>query len=138
MQAQSVIPQSGPYTAEMAGRPPKKNPPEFGKRLAELRKARGWTQSELAERLDTTVKMVTYFEREASNPTHKTLERIAEVFGISAAEVLGQNDGGKNGKPGPASRMEQLTARLAALPKSKQKVVADMLEGYLNQTSGGS
>jgi len=135
MAAQSVIQKSWGYTADMAGRPPTKKAPEFGRRLAALRNARGWTQAELAERLGATVKTVTYFEREATNPTHKTLERLADIFGVSPGELLGDGEEGRNGKPGPASKLERLTARLSELPRSKQKVVVDMLEGFLKQTN---
>jgi transcriptional regulator with XRE-family HTH domain len=132
MQAQSVIPGNGPYTADMAGRPTTKEAPAFGQRLAALRKQRGWTQAELATRLKTTVKMVTYYEREAANPTSKTIESIAKVFGISSAEFMGEPKTKANGhKPGPPSHIQQLTQRLAKLPRHKQKVVIEMLEGVL-------
>jgi transcriptional regulator with XRE-family HTH domain len=134
MQAKSVIGQSGSYIADMAGRPTSKPAPAFGERLAALRHARGWTQAELASRLGATVKMVTYYEREAENPTRKTIERIAKVFGVASVELMGQVNGAKNGhKPGPPSRLQQLSERLAALPRSKQKVVVQMLEGFLQQ-----
>ena len=130
---QSVIEKNLAYNELMAGRPPTKEAPEFGQRLAKFRKARGWTQSELAERLDTTVKTVTYYEREATNPTQKTLEKLGEILDVTPSELMGEVSNSKNGKPGPASKLEKLTAQLAKLPKSKQKVVIDMLEGYLKQ-----
>lgn len=123
------------YPAEMAGRPPTKEAPEFGKRLSALRKARGWTQAQLAQRLNTTIKMAAYFEREATNPTQKTLQKLSEVFAVSPAELLGQGEEVKINKPGPASKLERLTAELSQLPRNKQKVVVDMLEGFLKQTN---
>lgn len=132
MQAHSLIFENDPYTAEMAGRPTTKEAPLFGQRLAALRKQRGWTQADLAQRLKTTVKMVTYYEREATNPTSKTVETIARVFGISSAELMGHPPL-KTGahKPGPPSHLQQLTQRLTKLPRHKQKVVIEMLEGLL-------
>lgn len=119
----------------MAGRPTTKTAPAFGQRLAALRKQRGWTQSELAERLGTTVKMVTYYEREAHNPTHKTIDAIAKVFRVSSAELMGQSNLKNNGhKPGPPSRLQQLTHRLSRLPRPKQKLVMEMLEGVLQKS----
>jgi transcriptional regulator with XRE-family HTH domain len=135
MQAQSVIPENAGYTADMAGRPTTKQAPAFGQRLAALRKQRGWTQNELAERLGTTIKMVTYYEREAANPTRKTIEALAHVFGVSATALVGQANGKANGhKPGPPSRLQQLTSQLATLPRQKQKVVVEMLEGFLHKS----
>lgn len=77
--------------------------------------------------------MVTYYEREAENPTRKTIERIARVFGVTPIELMGSASGVKNGhKPGPPSRIQQLTEQLASLPRGKQKVVVQMLEGFLH------
>ena len=141
MQAKSVIQPlllNCLYSPDMAGRPPSKPAPPFGERLAALRKARGWTQPELAERLGTTVKMVTYYERQATNPTAKTLEKIAEVFGVSTAKLIGEADSSKRSrKPGPPSRLQELTEKLSSLPRSKQKVVVEMLEGFLQKASNG-
>ena len=135
MQAQSVIPQNVVYSVGMAGRPTTKPAPVFGQRLAALRKQRGWTQAELAERLGSTVKMVTYYEREAENPTRKTIESVAKVFGVSSAELMNQTSAKSNGhKSGPQSRLQQLTQRLSMLPRQKQKVVVEMLEGFLQKT----
>ena len=139
MQAQSVIPERSVYPADMAGRPTTKPAPPFGERIAALRHERGWTQPELAERLGTTVKMVTYYEREAQNPTHKTIGQFAQVFDVSPAELLGQTASAARrakAKPGPPSRLHRLTERLAELPRQKQKVVVEMLEGFLQKSSG--
>ena len=123
------------YAADMAGRPTTKPAPAFGEQLAALRHGRGWTQADLAARLETTVKMVTYYEREAQNPTRKTIERIASVLGVTADDLMGGKAAkSRSGKPGPASRWQQLMQRLAELPRSQQQTVAQMLEGFLQQT----
>jgi len=134
MQAKSVTSEKGSYNADMAGRPTSKPAPAFGKQLAALRHARGWTQAELAIRLGTTVKMVTYYEREAENPTRKTIEHIAKVLGVDPVELMGEALNQKTvGKSGPPSHLQQLIQRLATLPRSKQKVVIEMLEGFLQK-----
>jgi transcriptional regulator with XRE-family HTH domain len=43
----------------------------FGQRLAAARRAKGITQRELADRLNTTRAMVDYYERRAVNPLRK-------------------------------------------------------------------
>ena len=109
--------------------------PPFGERLAALRKERGWTQPQLAERLGTAVTMVTYLERRAKNPTVKTMEQIAGIFGVPVSELLGLAKVQKSvRKPGPPSRLQELTERLSQLPRSKQKTVIEMLEGFLQKT----
>ena len=136
MQAKMNVSENMFYSADMAGRPATKPAPPFGERLAALRKERGWTQPQLAERLNATVKMVTYLERQAKNPTAKTIEQIAQVFGVSVNALLGSAKANSNGahKPGPPSRLEELTGQLARLPRGKQKTVVEMLEGFLQKT----
>ena len=118
-----------------AGRPPTKEAPAFGQRLATLRKERGWTQAQLAELLDVSVKAINYYERENPNPTAKTIERIAEVFGVAPAELItDQGTQPQKRKSGPPSRLERIFDRISELPRSKQQLVADMLEGFLDRT----
>ncbi len=80
--------------------------------------------------------MVAYLERRAKNPTAKKLEQIAQVFGVSTSDLLNSANGKKEmrHKPGPPSRLEELTEQLAQLPRSKQKTVIEMLEGFLQKT----
>jgi transcriptional regulator with XRE-family HTH domain len=120
--------------AIMAGRPPIKPAPAFGTRLAALRKARGLTQVQLAEALDISVGMLIYYERRATNPTAEFINKAAGYFHVPADELLGLN-GKAHRKPGPSSQFEQLTERLSKLPRSQQKVVTRMLEGFLAQAS---
>jgi transcriptional regulator with XRE-family HTH domain len=126
------ISENVPYSADMAGRPATKPAPPFGERLAALRKERGWTQPQLAERLGATVTMVTYLERRAKNPTVKTMEQIARIFGVPVSELLGLAKVQPSArKPGPPSRLQELTGQLSKLPRGQQKIVIRMLEGFL-------
>jgi transcriptional regulator with XRE-family HTH domain len=58
-----------------------------GRRIAELRRAKGWTQAELAERLGVSIKWVSRVEN-GENLTLATLAKIGRVFGVRAAELL--------------------------------------------------
>ena len=86
--------------------------------------------------MGSTVKTVTYYEREAANPTARTIERFAEAFGVPVTELIEAAHGERKlAKPGPVSKIELLAERLAKLPRAKQKAVIDMLEGYLDRAS---
>ncbi|MGH8021424.1 MAG: helix-turn-helix domain-containing protein [Opitutaceae bacterium] len=114
------------------GRPTTKPAPKFGQRMAAFRVAKGLSQAQLAEKLGMTRALVGYYEREAHNPSLELVERIAAFFGVSVAELL--NDTARAArKPGPPSQFTQLAERLDQLPRAKQKMVADMLEGILKQ-----
>ena len=53
---------------------------KFGNRLKQLRKYRGLTQEQLAERLDLSVEMVSFMERGIHAPSFETLGRLSEVL----------------------------------------------------------
>lgn len=60
----------------------------FGAFLAQLRKEKGWTQKELAERLYLSDKAVSKWERGLSMPDIGMLKPLAEVLGVTVTELL--------------------------------------------------
>ncbi len=125
------------YPADlMAGRPPTKEAPRFGQRLAALRKERGLSQEALAKRLNTTRNNIAYYERKADNPTLDFIERCAQVLEVPTESLIANSPKNRSAKPGPPARFEQLLRQLNALPRGKQRVVIDMLEGFLQKAGG--
>lgn len=61
----------------------------FGARLAELRKAAGYTQVELAEALGMSQRMIAYYESIENNPLAKILRLLAQTLRVSTDELLG-------------------------------------------------
>jgi helix-turn-helix protein len=61
------------------------------------------------------------------------LPRLARLLGVSIEELIGEP--AKPGKRGPAPLLQQKIERLARLPKAKQKIVMEMLDGVLAQAS---
>lgn len=60
-----------------------------GKRIQDLRKQRGWTQKELAERICVSDKAVSKWERGLNFPDMALLKPLAEVLDTSVMELLG-------------------------------------------------
>ncbi|MEA2700440.1 MAG: hypothetical protein QOI66_4711 [Myxococcales bacterium] len=59
----------------------------FGKRLAQLRKARGLTQTELGHKVGISFRMVAYYEGQTNYlPTH-ILPQLARALGVSVDEL---------------------------------------------------
>jgi transcriptional regulator with XRE-family HTH domain len=131
----STISEEHPYNAAIMARPTSKRGPDFGARLATARKAAGFTQVQVADKLGISQQMVDYYERRAVNPSADFVRRAAVLFKVSTDDLLGNANGHTPRKPGPPSQLEQLTARLAKLPRAKQKVVTQMLEGVLAKAS---
>ena len=61
---------------------------EFGAFVAQNRKALGWTQRELAEKLHVTDKAVSKWERGLSYPDVTLLEPLAAAFGMGVTELV--------------------------------------------------
>ena len=59
--------------------------------LAELRKARGWTQAELAERINYSDKSVSKWERGDGLPDLKVLTQLASLYGVSLDTFVTEN-----------------------------------------------
>jgi putative transcriptional regulator len=57
-------------------------------RVRELRRARGWTQVDLAERLDVSRQTVIAIERERYDPSLPLAFAIADIFGCTVEEVF--------------------------------------------------
>ena len=60
----------------------------IGKFIAEQRKQRGYTQKELAERLNVTDKAVSKWETGKGYPDIEILEKLSEIFCVSINDIL--------------------------------------------------
>jgi transcriptional regulator with XRE-family HTH domain len=129
-----LIPQTMPYISDMAGRPPINPAPPFGAQLAALRKARGWTQPQLAGMLGISLAALTYYERQARNPSAEFVAKTAKLFNVSVDELLSHSVKPAR-KPGPPSQLEERLVAVRKLPRNKQKVVLQLLDSFL-QTNG--
>ena len=60
----------------------------LGMMISSLRKERGMTQLDLAEKMGVTDKAVSKWERDLSCPDVNTIPKLAEVFSISVDELM--------------------------------------------------
>ena len=61
----------------------------FGRRLARVRKASGYTQQALASEIGISPRMVAYYEGETEHPPTALLPLIANTLGVTTDELLG-------------------------------------------------
>ena len=85
----------------------------MGDRIKETRKKRGFTQEQLAERLDITVEYVSQIERGIKIPSMQTFMRLVEILDVSADYLLRDTVSTRNlyGDKQLASRLERLTPK---------------------------
>ena len=106
---------------------------KLGARIACLRKEQGLSQQALADELGVAQQTLAHYEVGRARMPVSLLPTLAQLFGIGVDELLGLKNG--KGKRGPAPMLQRQIERLSRLPKTKQKVVMEMLDGVLGQTS---
>ena len=60
----------------------------LGMMISSLRKEKGMTQLELAEKMGVTDKAVSKWERDLSYPDINSIPKLAEIFGVSVDELM--------------------------------------------------
>ena len=66
------------------------NTNQMGALIARLRKEKGMTQQELADRLGVTDKAVSKWERGLACPDIASLPQVAEILGVNVDELLSE------------------------------------------------
>lgn len=61
----------------------------LGEKIASLRKAKGLTQEQLAEKCSVSAQAVSKWENDLTAPDISLIPRLAEMFGVSCDELLG-------------------------------------------------
>lgn len=61
---------------------------KLGKRIAELRRSRGLTQVQLAQKLGCSVEFMSLVERGVNGPTVAGLEKLAKMLKVDVVELF--------------------------------------------------
>ena len=120
----------------MARRPRRIDPTEaaIGRRLKELRLSRDMTQVDLAEKLGMKQSVLSECEKGQVRLHGKLILALAHALSVSADELLGRQTG-RDQRPSNGRLLRRLE-RIGRLPRSKQRVVLEMLDAFV-QTHGG-
>jgi transcriptional regulator with XRE-family HTH domain len=107
---------------------------QLPKRVIKLRKAAGLRQIDVADSIGITVGQYGHYERGFRRFPVSIIPRLAEALGCTEADLLGVSAVSPK-KRGPASRLELLAGKLGTLPRSKQAMILDMMEGAIDKAS---
>lgn len=118
--------------SEMIGRPETRQAPPFGQRLAEARREKGLTQTELGNLLGMSRERVDYYERRAKNPALEVVQACAKALGVPISNLVGDGDPQpQKKKTGPVSQLERKFQEVKRLPKKKQEFILQFLDNML-------
>jgi transcriptional regulator with XRE-family HTH domain len=109
----------------------------FGERLAEIRQSRGLTQSDLAEKVGVSQRVIAYYEHAEAQPPGALLVDLAKTLQVSADHLLGLKLPKEAKNPKRARLMKRLQ-RLEKLPPTDLRFVLKMVDGLIDQRSRAS
>ncbi len=92
----------------------------MGAKIKELREKSGMTQTELAERLDLSKSVVSAYEKGIRNPSHKVLEQIADIFGVSLVSFFERGYWAH----------EAVTVNITDLTADQQKIIFSLVNEF--------
>lgn len=90
----------------------------FGEKLQKLRKEKGWSQEELAQRIDVSRQALSKWELDAAVPDTKNVLQLSKLFGVSTDYLL--NDAYESDGDIPAVRKtnSELTKKYSGIMKN--------------------
>ena len=102
----------------------------IGQRLARLRKERGYTQVDLAERIGIIQALVSDYERDKLRLNAEMLIRFAQALEVKSDEILGLNNQ-QSGRKNPSLKILRRLNRIESLPAAQQKALLKTIDMFL-------
>jgi transcriptional regulator with XRE-family HTH domain len=106
-----------------------------GSRLARLRRDKGITQVELAERLGVTQSVVSDYERDALRLNSELILQLTAILGVSADELLGVAKPTASSAPIKNRRLYRQLQNIDKLPKRDQQALLRTIDAFLAKAS---
>jgi len=109
----------------------------FGSRLAEIRKSRAMTQTQLGETVGVSKRVIAYYEQQDAQPPGAMLVDLARALRVTMDELLGLKPTKEKTSPRTARLLKRLQ-KVEKLPPGDQRVVLKLVDGLLErQRSSG-
>lgn len=107
-----------------------------GARIARLRRERGMTQVELAERLHVSQPVVSDYENDVIRLPADTVAQIAEILGASTDELLGLKPPAAHAAGGIKNRrLYRRMQEIERLPRRDQEALLRTIEAFISKAS---
>lgn len=107
----------------------------IGQRLARLRKERGITQAELADKLGVAQPVVSDYERGELRLHGQLIVELARILSVSADELLGLEALPKNNGAVRNRRLLRRLQQLERLPKRDLQALLRTIDAFLQKVS---
>lgn len=102
----------------------------LGQRLARLRKERGFTQIELAEKMGLIQGLISDYELDKLRPHPEMIVRFAMALEVTTDEILGLKSAKGNGTR-PSLKVLRRLNKIEALPASQQQTLLKTIDTFI-------
>ena len=126
------------YTPCVMTKKSTKTRPPQGTRLAELRKAAGLSQYELARYVGVPQPNIAFWEQSEKPPRSEVLPKMAEALGVSVEDLLDVDTKKKGAKKAtathgrPAGKVREVFDRVSKLPRRQQEHIVNWVSAYVS------
>jgi len=105
----------------------------FGVRLAQLRKAAGYTLQELGAEVGISKRMVIYYESQGGQPPIHLLPKFAKALGVTADELLGTKPARKIRARPQRDRLWQRFKQVERLSPEDRRQIVQVVDALLDR-----
>ena len=105
----------------------------LGQRIAQARKAQDLTQTQLAEELGISQQTMAHYEVGRLRIAVSMLATTAKALAVSVEELMGETTSGGKAKRGPVPTLQRQIDQISLMPRTKQKLVTQMLDAVIQQ-----
>ena len=106
----------------------------LGQRVARLRKEKGYTQTQLADKIGLTQDLVSAYELDKLGMRAEMVIRFAQALEVSTDELLGVKSTKKKVDDEPSLRIMRRLNKIKTLPPSEQKTLLRTIDMLLKAT----
>ena len=104
----------------------------LGTNIRRLRKSKGWTQFDLADKLKCTQGIITAYETGKKYPSHKRLVTIAKLFDVPFEQLIGEKPLEKT-EPVKNPKLLKKFEELQKLPPADRRAVFKMIDALIEK-----
>ena len=136
----TAAPENQSYTPGIMPRKRTKTRPPQGSRLAELRKAAGLSQYELARYIGVPQPNIAFWEQSEKPPRSDVLPKMADALGVTVEDLLiidaekpplRKKTTKTNSRP--VGKVREVFDRVSKLPRRQQEHIVNWVSAYVSQ-----
>ena len=107
----------------------------IGARISQLRKDKGMTQKELAERLQVSQPVVSDYENDVIRLPADIVGKIAQILEVTSDELLGLKREARSAGNVKNRRLSRRLQAIDALPKRDQEALLRTIDAFISKTA---